>query len=161
MVWTRYWLWHSSGQPRNSCSAAEKDNDLNLRQQTETLKNIIFRDITPVSPLKFNWRFRGTYCLHLHGRIRLCFPPAFTLVSCSVYSTLKMEVLYSSETSVEFKRTTQRYISEDNTLHNQRCENLKSYKGKIIHIHIIRRYERQPAEGVTTRLKIRNIKLYK
>jgi hypothetical protein len=52
----------------------------------------------------------------------------FTLVSCSAYySTLKMEVACSSEMSVEFQLTTRRYIPEDRTLHNHRCENLKSY----------------------------------
>jgi hypothetical protein len=51
-----------------------------------------------------------------------------TLVSCSAYfSTLKMEAIYSSETSVDFQRTTRRYIPEDSTLHNHRSENLKSY----------------------------------
>jgi hypothetical protein len=34
----------------------------------------------------------------------------------------------SSETSVDFQRTTQHYIPEDRTLHNHRWENLKSYK---------------------------------
>jgi hypothetical protein len=34
---------------------------------------------------------------------RLCLPSAVTLVSCSAYSsTLKMEAIYSSETSVDF-----------------------------------------------------------
>jgi hypothetical protein len=62
----------------------------------------------------------------------LCLPPAFTLVSCSAYSsTLKMEAICSSETSVDFQRTTQRYIPEDGTLHNHRCENLKSYITKL------------------------------
>jgi hypothetical protein len=42
-------------------------------------------------------------------------------------STLKMEATCSSETSVDFQRTTQRYNPEDKTLHNHRCENLKSY----------------------------------
>jgi hypothetical protein len=61
---------------------------------------------------------------------RLCLPPAFTLVSCSAYSsTLKMEAVYYSETSVDFQRTTRRYIPEDGTLHNHRCKNLKSYIG--------------------------------
>jgi hypothetical protein len=32
-----------------------------------------------------------------------------------------------SETSVDFQRTTRRYIPEDGTLHNHRCGNLKSY----------------------------------
>jgi hypothetical protein len=56
------------------------------------------------------------------------FPPAFTLVSCSAYSsTLKMEALCSSEKSVDFQRTIRRYIPEDSTLHNHRCEDLRSY----------------------------------
>jgi hypothetical protein len=38
----------------------------------------------------------------------------FTLVSClSYYSTMKVEATYSSEMSVNFERTTRRYIPED------------------------------------------------
>jgi hypothetical protein len=45
----------------------------------------------------------------------------------------------SSETSVATQQTTQRHIPDD-TLHNHRCENLKSYMNKIcptiqVHIH--------------------------
>jgi hypothetical protein len=39
-----------------------------------------------------------------------------------------MEAVCSSETLVDFHRTTWHYIPEDNTLDNHRCENLKSYK---------------------------------
>jgi hypothetical protein len=46
-----------------------------------------------------------------------------------------MEAICSSETSVNFQRTTRRYIPEDSTLHNHRCENLKSYN--IEHAHSI------------------------
>jgi hypothetical protein len=47
----------------------------------------------------------------------LCLPPAFTLVSWSAYSsTLNLEAICSSETSVNFRRTTRRYIAEDSTL---------------------------------------------
>jgi hypothetical protein len=43
--------------------------------------------------------------------------PAFTLVACSTYSsTLKMEATHSSEISIEFQRTTRRYIPEDSTV---------------------------------------------
>jgi hypothetical protein len=50
------------------------------------------------------------------------------VVSCLGYSwTLKMESTCSSETPVDFKWTIQRYIQRDTTLHNHRCENLKSY----------------------------------
>jgi hypothetical protein len=38
----------------------------------------------------------------------------------------------SSEASVETKRTTRGHIPEYDTLHNHRCENLKSYKGRFV-----------------------------
>jgi hypothetical protein len=44
-----------------------------------------------------------------------------------ISSTLRMEAICSSETSVETQRTTRRYTPEDDTLHNHRCENIKSY----------------------------------
>jgi hypothetical protein len=44
-----------------------------------------------------------------------------------IFSTLKMEAICSSETSVGTQRTTRRHIPEDDTLHNRRCGNLKSY----------------------------------
>jgi hypothetical protein len=98
------------------------------------LESTIFWDIRPCSPFKVNRRCGGIYRFHLQGpersraRNQLCFPPAFPLVSCSAYSsTRKMEAICSSVTSVCFQRTTQCYISEDGTLHNYRCENLKSY----------------------------------
>jgi hypothetical protein len=36
-------------------------------------------------------------------------------------------MFYSSETSGATQRTTWHHIPEDDTLHNHRCENLKSY----------------------------------
>jgi hypothetical protein len=50
------------------------------------------------------------------------------LVSCSAYfSALKMESIYSTETSMDFHRITRRYISEDRrTLESYRCENRKT-----------------------------------
>jgi hypothetical protein len=44
-----------------------------------------------------------------------------------------MEAICSSETSTEFQRTTRRHIPDDNTLHNHRCENLKSYEENLIY----------------------------
>jgi hypothetical protein len=45
-----------------------------------------------------------------------CNVPAFTLVSCSPYfSTLKMEAIFSSEMSVDFRRTTRNDMPEDIT----------------------------------------------
>jgi hypothetical protein len=75
----------------------------------------MFWDITSCSPLKVN---------------RLGLPPAFTLVSCSTYSTLKMEALCSSETPADFQRTRGRYIRKASTLHNHRRDNLKFLKKK-------------------------------
>jgi hypothetical protein len=43
------------------------------------------------------------------------------------YSTLNMESICSPEMSVDFQRTTRRYITEDRSLHNHRCENLRSH----------------------------------
>jgi hypothetical protein len=57
------------------------------------------------SPLKVNGRNGGAYRL---------LPHSFTLVSYLAYSsTLKMEATCSSETSVDFQRTTHHYIPED------------------------------------------------
>jgi hypothetical protein len=43
----------------------------------------------------------------------------------------------SSETSVGFQRTILRYIREDRTLYNHRCENLSSYKFFIFLLFIM------------------------
>jgi Kef-type K+ transport system membrane component KefB len=51
------------------------------------------------------------------GRAGLSLSPAFTLVSCSAYSSaLKMEATCSSEMSVDFQRTIRHYIPEFRTL---------------------------------------------
>jgi hypothetical protein len=97
----------------------------------EKLKSIIFWDMTPCSPLHVSRRFGGTYRLHLQGRRnKFSKKPACHLLARwfaePVSSTLKMEAICSSETSVETQRTTRRHIPEDDTLHYHRCENLKS-----------------------------------
>jgi hypothetical protein len=86
------------------------------------MKSIIFWDMTPCSPLNCTRRFGGTYRLHLQGQLATCL-----LAGLLNYSTLKMEAIRSSETSGAIQRTTRRHIPEDDTLHNHRCENLKSY----------------------------------
>jgi hypothetical protein len=56
----------------------------------------------------------------------------FMLVPYLAYSSNpKMETICSSETSVDFYRTTWHYIPEVRTPHSHRCENLKSYRIKI------------------------------
>jgi hypothetical protein len=47
------------------------------------------------------------------------------------FSTLKMDAISSSETSVN-TRSTQRHIPEDDILHSHRCESLKSYIVKFV-----------------------------
>jgi hypothetical protein len=96
------------------------------------VKSTIFWDITSCSPLKVNWRFGGTYRLHFQSRK---ISQAKTRMkaggnqSCfSAYSlTLKMEAICYSETSVDSRQTARRFMPEDGTLHNHRCENLRSY----------------------------------
>jgi hypothetical protein len=98
----------------------------------------VFWDIMPYSPLKAR-RFGGTYRLHFQGRrtsrarcqCELRLPRAFTLVSCTAYSIMKMEVICSSETSVDFWRATRRSIPEDSIHHIRCCENLSSYTGDV------------------------------
>jgi hypothetical protein len=96
------------------------------------MKNTIFWDRTPCSPVKVNRRLGETYHLHLQGR-RISLRRnqresrwQAELVYCSAYfSTLRMEAICSSETSVDFQWNIRRSIPEDSTLNNHRCENLK------------------------------------
>jgi hypothetical protein len=89
---------------------------LHLKQETILLmKSTISWDKMPCSLLKVNWRFGGTYHLHLQGRI--------SRARCQHASKWQAP----SETSVDFQWTTWRYIPEDSTLHSHSCENLKSY----------------------------------
>jgi hypothetical protein len=82
------------------------------------VKSTIFWDITPCSPLKVNRHFGGTYRLLLQGR-RIS------------RARNQRESRWQAETSVDTQRTTRRYIPEDSTLYNLRCENLKSYIGLL------------------------------
>jgi hypothetical protein len=94
------------------------DNYIRLVVLTAVVvKSSIFWDITPYSPSNVNRHFGGTCCLHLQGRGRGLPSTSFMLVSCFAYScALKMEVICSSETSVEFQCNARRYIPEDRTL---------------------------------------------
>jgi hypothetical protein len=51
--------------------------------------------------------------------------------------TLKMEVIRYLETSVDFQRITLRYIPEDSTLHNHRCQNLTSYIRAVLFLKTV------------------------
>jgi hypothetical protein len=91
------------------------------------MKNVVFWDVA-LRRSCVNRRFGGTYRLHLQGRkIR----ERRTSVARRLQSTLKMEAIRSSETSVN-TRPTQRHIPENDILHSHRCESLRSYKTKHV-----------------------------
>jgi hypothetical protein len=86
------------------------------------MENVVFWDITPCSPLKFNRRFGGTYRLHFQGRkIRERRTSVGRWLqsaagsSLADFSTLKMEAIRFSETSVH-TRSTRRHIRENDIL---------------------------------------------
>jgi hypothetical protein len=92
-----------------------------------------FRDITPCSQLKANRHFGETYCLHMQGQIS---EEGYQRESrWQAYSILKLESIYSSETTVDFQQTTRHCNPEDSTFHNYRCENLKSYRDKSFQLY--------------------------
>jgi hypothetical protein len=55
-------------------------------------------------------------------------PPADAGSPLADFSSVKMQVIHSSEMSVKPK-STQRHIPENDILHSYRCENLKFYIG--------------------------------
>jgi hypothetical protein len=98
--------------------------------------------VTQCNPLKVNRRFGRTYRLHLQCRIiraryqcesRWQFDtPLATYFHAGVLFGLFFNPEYRGDMLLRnvdwnFQRTTRRYILEDSTLHNDRCENLKSY----------------------------------
>jgi hypothetical protein len=84
------------------------------------MDSFIFWDITPCSPLKVNGFLEKISPAYLGLKVLLaaCF--------LTYSSTLKMQVLRSTEMPVEFQLTTWRYIPEDRTLHKHGCQNFKS-----------------------------------
>jgi hypothetical protein len=64
----------------------------------------VFRNITPCSSLKVNGHFGGTCRFHLQGR------------RINQARNQKMDTKCSSETSLDFQRTTRRFNPEDRSL---------------------------------------------
>jgi hypothetical protein len=104
----RYWLIHHI------------ENDISIRFAPE---EFCILDVKPCSPLKVNQCFGRTSS----GSKK---PGWQKVVNRAVDP--EMEATCSSETSVDFQRTTRRYIPEERILHNSRCENLKSYRGVLL-----------------------------
>jgi hypothetical protein len=69
-----------------------------------------------------------SYISRLWQSILTKFTACLLVLAEIISSTLKMEAICSSETSVATQQTTRHHIPEDDTLHSHCCENLKSYK---------------------------------
>jgi hypothetical protein len=70
------------------------------------MKSSVFCDITSCSPVKASRRFGRTHRIHFRGRkVGVLLAAYFISVSCLAYSSsLKVEVIRSSETSAAFTR---------------------------------------------------------
>jgi hypothetical protein len=78
------------------------------------MKSSISWDIISCSPLKVNWRFRETFRLLLQ---EFSLSSIFMLVTCLAFSSiLKMKEICSSETSVDFQRTTRQCMPGNTAL---------------------------------------------
>jgi hypothetical protein len=94
------------------------------------MKSTIFQDITPCSPLEVNRRFGEIYRLHLQvWRISQARNQPENRWQAE-QSILKIEAICSSETSVEFQRTTC-FISEDSIQDLFSCTWLFLYSAKM------------------------------
>jgi hypothetical protein len=86
-------------------------------------------DITPCISLKLNRRFGEIYLLNVQGRISRKRHQRESRRQAEWLAQLirlwKWKAIYSSETSVDFQRTTRRCIPEGSTHHNHFCENPK------------------------------------
>jgi hypothetical protein len=84
----------------------------------------IFWDVTPCSPLSINRRFGGTCRLYLQGQ-KISWARNQRESSSFYFFDLEDAGNMFLRNVCDTQRTTRRYIPEDSTLHNHRCENLK------------------------------------
>jgi hypothetical protein len=73
------------------------------------IKFKVLRDVVLCSHVEVDWHFRGAYCLHHQG------------------DEGGIEAVHTSEMSVNFNVTTQRYIPKDSEIYTRCRENLKSH----------------------------------
>jgi hypothetical protein len=114
-------------------------------------KSSIFWDITLCSLLKINWHFGGIYCLHLQGQRkgkqatsmkgggRLCFPPAFRLVSClTLYPTRQYSssLLVTLSYSLKKMRTIQFESHAIYVLFMMCIKWINNAEFMLVHLHI-------------------------
>jgi hypothetical protein len=92
------------------------------------------KSIRPYSPLKVNRRFGETYRLHLQGRriSRARNQREIRWQAELIFRPWKWKRYIPPKRRLTFNPLyIQRYIPKDGTLHNHRCENLKSHIGKL------------------------------
>jgi hypothetical protein len=92
------------------------------------MKSSIFWDITPCSPLS-----QPTFRRNISPPSSTCHLLSRWFLAHLMFSTLKMEAICSSETPVDFQRTTRRYIPEDGTLQSKFCVQTKIKATKARH----------------------------
>jgi hypothetical protein len=98
-----------------------------IKQFEET----IFEVVMPCSLVEFYWHFRGIYCFHFQGW-RVTQWSRLSLVFAFLLFDLKMEVVYSSESLINFYQTTNYHIPEDISLHIYHHENIKTHVWNIL-----------------------------
>jgi hypothetical protein len=118
------------------------------------LKSAIFWDTTSCSPLKINRHFAETYRLHLQGRrisrARNQSASRWQAGLCSFFDPEDGSYMFLRNVGC-FQRTKRGVIPQDSTLHNHRCENLKSYILNVVYSlckFIIRRPKRINAHNM-------------
>jgi hypothetical protein len=109
------------------------------------LKSFVLYNITPCNTVKVNLCFRRTYRLHHQSKwisqainqhkasskqadsLHTLLPASFLLLAWRNLRPWRWRRYVPPKQWVDFHWTTRRYILEDRTLYNYRCENLKSY----------------------------------
>jgi hypothetical protein len=83
-----------------------------------TMKSTVVWDVLLYSPVQVHWCCRGMHCIHPS---RAPLATCFLLVTCMVYSsTVKMEAVCSSQTSLNFYQILLCHFPEDSILHMQK-----------------------------------------
>lgn len=101
------------------------------------LHHVVFKMFSAVLKERIALIFSGEECVKeaTSGLRSLCLHISVLIFS----STLKMEIISSSETSLKFCRATQRHIPRDSTLHFQPYKNIK-YDTEIFNEYVFIAY---------------------